>query len=422
MERLLENILPIMDVDNDLILSKQGDITIAFICELPEIFTLSNEEYEAFHQAWIKAIKILPKHCIFHKQDWFLDSKYKSDFLNSDTSFLSRGSERFFNERPFLYHSCYIFLTKKPAGRKLSSSLFSNLLRRSIVPEETLNPQLVQDFIDSSGQFSRILEDSGFVKLKRLREAELLSSVSKAGIIEKYLRLSDSNLMSDIGFKENIQIGDKHVQLFTLASPEDLPSLCGSRINYDKYSTDRTKFSIGFTSVLGQLLPCNHIYNQYIFIDDAQKTIKQLESKRLRLQSLSAYSRENAIARDAVNDFLNEAIGEQRQPIKAHFNILLWTENKERLKDLRNLVSSSLAQMDATPKQETAGAAQIWWAGVPGNEADFPMNDTFDTFIEGDCNRVARRAGKTVAEKPGANSFNPSSKPFARLTISWRSG
>ncbi len=32
---------------------------------------------------------------------------------------------------------------------------------------------------------------------------------------------------------------------------------------------------------------------------------------------------------------------------------------------------------------------------------------TFDTLIEGDCNRVARRAGKTVAEKPGANSFNP---------------
>jgi chromosomal replication initiator protein len=32
---------------------------------------------------------------------------------------------------------------------------------------------------------------------------------------------------------------------------------------------------------------------------------------------------------------------------------------------------------------------------------------SFDSLIEGDCNRVARRAGKTVAEKPGANSFNP---------------
>ena len=32
---------------------------------------------------------------------------------------------------------------------------------------------------------------------------------------------------------------------------------------------------------------------------------------------------------------------------------------------------------------------------------------TFDSYVEGDSNRVARRAGKTVAEKPGANSFNP---------------
>ncbi|TXH23215.1 MAG: chromosomal replication initiator protein DnaA [Chitinophagaceae bacterium] len=34
-------------------------------------------------------------------------------------------------------------------------------------------------------------------------------------------------------------------------------------------------------------------------------------------------------------------------------------------------------------------------------------NYTIDAYIEGDCNRVARRAGKTVAEKPGNNSFNP---------------
>jgi chromosomal replication initiator protein len=34
-------------------------------------------------------------------------------------------------------------------------------------------------------------------------------------------------------------------------------------------------------------------------------------------------------------------------------------------------------------------------------------NYTFDSFVEGECNRVARRAGKTVAEKPGSSSFNP---------------
>src|SRR6187401_807841 len=385
MERVLENISPIMDVEHDLILSKQGDITIAFVCELPEIFTLSNDDYEAFHQTWIKAIKILPKQTVFHKQDWFLDSKYEADFLNINDSFLSRSSERFFNERPYLDHGCYIFLTKKPSGRKVSSSFFSNLLRKTIVPQETLDPQLTQDFLDSAGQFKRILEDSGFVKLKRLKDEELASNARNVGVIEKYLRLSDNKIVCDIEFENGIGVGDKHVQLFTLSSSEELPSLCGSRINYDKYSTDTTKFPVGFASTLGQLLSCNHIYNQYVFIEDAQSTIKKLESKRLRLQSLSAYSRENSIGRDATNDFLNEAIGEQRLPVKAHFNIMVWTENEDELKELKNLVSSGLAQMDAVAKIESSGAPQIYWAGIPGNETDFPMNDSFDTFTEQAC-------------------------------------
>ena len=32
---------------------------------------------------------------------------------------------------------------------------------------------------------------------------------------------------------------------------------------------------------------------------------------------------------------------------------------------------------------------------------------TFDTYIEGDCNRLARSAGYAVAQKPGITSFNP---------------
>jgi len=221
--------------------------------------------------------------------------------------------------------------------------------------------------------------------LRRLKNEELLSNTQKSGIIEKYLRLSESNLLCDIEFKEGIRVGDKQVQLFTLSNAEDLPALCGSRINYDKYSTDKTKFSVGFASTLGQLLPCNHIYNQFVFIEDAQATIKRLESKRLRLQSLSAYSRENSISRDATNDFLNEAISQQRLPVKAHFNVLVWTDSKDELKDIKNLVSSGLAQMDAVARIETAGAPQIYWAGIPGNEPDFPMNDSFDTFAEQAC-------------------------------------
>lgn len=34
-------------------------------------------------------------------------------------------------------------------------------------------------------------------------------------------------------------------------------------------------------------------------------------------------------------------------------------------------------------------------------------NNTFDSYIEGDCNRLARSAGYAVAQKPGVTSFNP---------------
>lgn len=47
--------------------------------------------------------------------------------------------------------------------------------------------------------------------------------------------------------------------------------------------------------------------------------------------------------------------------------------------------------------------------GLKKMQIDPQLNPSyvFDNFIEGECNRVARRAGKTVAEKPGGSSFNP---------------
>ena len=378
--KALSEILPLYGVEHDAILSKNGDVTLVFKVELPELFTLSNEDYEAIHHSWIKAIKVLPAHCVLHKQDWFMEEKYQPKFTREDNSFLTRSSDRFFNERPFLDHQCYISLTKRPAGSKPSSSLFSNLLRRSVVPQDILKPNHYPDFLSQAGQFEKILLSSGFVGLKQLDDEELVDYITK------YVNLqTDKKELRDICFKPELTVGENHCQLYTMADAEFVPALCGSRINYDKYSTDKSKFSIGFATPIGQLLSCNHIYNQYVFIGDVQKTLQKLESKRLRLQSLSAYSRENALSKVATDLFLNEAISEQRLPVKAHFNILAWTDDPAEVKNIRNLCSAALTQMDAMPKIETAGAAQIFWAGIPGNAADFPMNDTFDTFSPQAC-------------------------------------
>lgn len=384
-DRQLAQFFPIWKIEKDCILSKGGDITLAFQIELPEIFSLSNDEYEALHQAWLKAVKILSPGTVLHKQDWFVQSNFKADFTLDADNFLRRSSDLFFNERPYLSHRCYLMITQKVKGRKPATSAVSNLLRRSIIPEDTISEKQIQQLLDMAGQFRRILNDSGFVKLKRLRADELCGTKDKAGLLDNYLFLSgkeDVPQLKDIVFKPAWKIGENYLQLYTMADPEILPAKCSARINYDKYSTDKTKFAVGFASPVGQLLPVNHLYNQYLLVEDVPKTLKRLESKQRRLQSLSAYSRENAISREATAAFLNEAIGQGRQPIKAHFNLLCWTDNPHALKDLRNATASALSAMGATPHLELQGAPQVWWAGLMGNESNLPDNECFETFAE----------------------------------------
>lgn len=382
--RDIKDLLPVWKTERDCLISKQGDITIALRVTLPEIFSLSNDDYEALHHAWLKAIKVLPVGSVLHKQDWFVDASFKGGFDDSGDNFLRRSSELFFNERPYLAHDCYVMITLKATDRKPANSAFTNLLRSNIVPPHVTDSKLLQKAMDSIGQFRRILTDSGMIQLEQLKQSELTGERAKPGILERYLFLLNQTeqptILKDIVLKPEWKIGENFCQMYTLADTAHMPAGCSPRVNYDRYSTDKTKFSVGFATPVGLLLPVNHIYNQFIVIADGQKTIKRLESKRTRLQSLSMYSRENAIGMQATVDFLNEAISQGRQPVKAHFNLLCWTDKYDRLKDLRNQTASALSRMQAVPHMEVNGAPQLWWAGLPGNEADLPENETFDTF------------------------------------------
>lgn len=380
----LGELLPIWKVEKDCVLSKKGDVTVAFRLTLPEIFTLSGEDYDALHHIWLKAVKVLPTGTVLHKQDWFVKARYKPDF-STDSNLLMRGSDLHFNERPYLSHECHLMLTLRAKERKTSSSATSSLLRKGIMPPQAIDTKQMQRLLDTVGQFRSILSDSGFITLQQLGKEDLVGTREKPGIIEKYLFLSDVEegaQLKDIGFKPDLRMGKSQVEFYTMSDVENLPGACAPTMHYDKYSTDKTRFSVGFATPVSQLLPVNHVYNQYMVIEDTPKTLKRLEAKRRRLQSLSAYSRENAISMEATREFLNEAISEARTPIRAHFNLMCWTENPEELKDLRNQAASALAKMDIVPHLETTGAPQLWWAGIPGNAAELPENECFETFAE----------------------------------------
>ena len=380
----LESKLPLLSVEHGCIISKDADITVAFEVSLTELFTVTSAEYESMHAAWCKAIKVLPHYSVVHKQDWFVSENYKSELQKDNLSFLDRSFERHFNERPFLAHKSYLFLTKTTKERARQQSNFSTLCRGRILPKE-LNHEMVVKFMESVEQFERIINDTGYIKLRRLSDDELVGTDNASGLIEKYMSLSmaDVTCLEDIDLSpKEMRIGDKVLCLHTLSDTSDLPAKVNTDNRYERLSTDRSDCRLSFASPVGLLLPCNHIYNQYILIDDHDENLAKFEKTARNMNSLSKYSRSNAINKEWIDLYLNEAHSHGLTSVRAHFNVMAWSDDTEQLRRIKNDVGGQLATMGCMPRHNTIDCPTLFWAAIPGNEGDFPAEESFYTFIE----------------------------------------
>lgn len=377
------NLFPLMAIENGTILSKDADISFCWQVKLPELFTTTQEEYELIHSTWNKAIAVLPKFTVIHKQDWFFAERYQTKFRENST-FLSLASDRHFYERPYLAHECYLYVTKTTQKKINQDSLFSSLCRKTIIPKE-LNTETLSAFEEAVSQFESIVNDSGYLTLRRLTDDDLLGTDKQKGLIERYLTLGNSSVnVEDICLKPNeVRVGNDFLSLHTLSDTEDLPLRVSTDRRYDRLSTDRSTMNVSFAAPLGLLLDCNHIYNQYILIEDSDANLQQFEKKARNLHSLSRYSRANQINKEWIEQYLNTAHTKGLISVRAHFNIIAWSSNKEELHQrIKNDVGSALASMECKPHHNTIDVATLFWAGIPGNSAEVPSEETFYTFPE----------------------------------------
>ena len=381
----LESRFPLLAVEHGCIISKDADITAAFEVELPEVYTVTAEEYESIHATWCKAIKVLPDHSVLHKQDWYMKELYRPDWEKEGTGFLARSNGMHFNERPYLSHRSYLFLTKTTKERMRRQSNWSTLCRGHIIPKEIQDRETAVKFMEAVEQFARILNDSGHVRLRRLRDDEITGTEKETGIIGRYLALTteDTACLEDIAMSaEEMRIGDKRLCLHTLSDTEDLPAAVATDSRYERLSTDRSDCRLSFAAPLGLLLPCNHIYNQYVFVGNSDEELRRFEKSARNMQSLSRYSRQNAINCEWIEEYLNEAHSQGLKSVRAHFNVMAWSDDTEELKRIRNDVGSQLASMGCVPRHNTTDCPTLFWAGIPGNAADFPAEESFHTFVE----------------------------------------
>ena len=268
-----------------------------------------------------------------------------------ERSFLARSYERHFNERPYLRHTCYLFVTKTTPERMRQTSASSVLCRGFIVPREMRDTDAVTRFLEAAEQMERILNDSGLVHVERLTEAEIVGTADDAGLLARYFALSDEQrpvVNEDIRLDPDVmRIGDKYLSMHTLSDLDMLPQSVATDFRYERLSTDRSDCRLSFAAPVGLLLSCNHVYNQV----PPPPAPRGAPSQGLR-------------------------------SVRCHCNVMAWAENEAELKRIRNDVGSQLALMGCTPHHNTVDVPVLFWAAIPGNEADFPAEESFYTFLD----------------------------------------
>ncbi|HXB32352.1 MAG TPA: TraG family conjugative transposon ATPase, partial [Puia sp.] len=345
----------------------------------------SPETYDGLNQTLVKAISLLPAGSTFLQQDRFWRRRWEPAADSQERSFLAGCSDAHFTGRAYYEHKTYFFITWSPATKPISWGS-SALLRRHFVPSTLLDEKIRSSFLEQVAQFEYTVRSSKLCEIRRLSAAELKSDRNTPGVIQQYCTLNPPNrfpVLGDVAFeKDKLWVLDRSCVIYTLADAEQLPEQCSPWTRFHPYSTASTTLPIGAAAWLGPMLEAEHVVNCFIAVPDRAKLLSDLERKLKRLNSVSGYARENLRARDDVERFLETAAAGQLRPVRTHIHIVAWPESPEKLPELKQRVCEAIGRMAATPRLETVGAPQLWYAGIPGNADQLPLQDSLIGFLE----------------------------------------
>ncbi len=334
---------PILDIQDHIVFANNGNVILCYKGDLPEIYSLSEKDFEDIHGSWFQAFKSLPVSTVIHKQDIYQKADYTSEVLPNDT-FLEKATHRYFKGRSYLQHSCYLFFIL-PFNKALNASKFTNPFRKV---EKGIHKQLdhnVLEFITSVNDSISFINNSRKVKLTPLNSEEILS------LTNAYFNGFNDGFDTDIQLKKsNIEIGENHFDVLAINSELCFGDVVQSSKTNDKFTSDDFVFHQGFIDGLGLNLNENHIVNQIIYLDDKHKWRKLLEKKIEELNKSSNFGTQNKVVLkkiEAIVAKINE--DDSSRIVRGHLNIVFWSCEPQRLTTIASKIKTEFKELDIVP-------------------------------------------------------------------------
>ena len=334
---------PIADIQDNIVFANNGNVVLCFKGNLPEIYSLSEKDFEDIHGAWFQALKSLPVGTVVHKQDIYLKKSYSSEHLPNE-SFLEKATHNHFKGRNYIEHQCYLFfiLTKNKA---FNNPKYVNPFRKvskGIVQQMDYNIKVFVNAVSDSVSFINNSRKMRFVSLQA-KEIQQLTTNYFNGFSEGF----DTDILLE---KKNVTIGDNHFDALAVNSELCFGESVQSSKTNEKFTSDDFVFHQGFIDGLGLTLNENHIVNQILNLDDKQKWRKLLDKKIEELNKSSNFGSQNKVVLGKIQHILDQINADDNaRIIRGHLNIVYWSKDAKELDKITSKIKTEFKELDIIP-------------------------------------------------------------------------
>ncbi|WP_034887633.1 TraG family conjugative transposon ATPase [Gillisia sp. Hel_I_29] len=334
---------PIADIQDNIIFANNGNVVLCYKGDLPEIYSLSENDLEDIHGAWFQALKSLPVGTVVHKQDIYLKKIYSSEKLPNNT-FLEKATHEHFKGREYIEHKCYLFfiLTKNKA---LNNSKYVNPFRK-------ISKGIVQKLDDNIKSFANSIHDSvSFINNSRKLSLTPLNEKEIVGLTDTYFNGFNEGCDTDILLdNKSVNIGENHFDALAINSELCFGESVQSSKTNERFTSDDFVFHQGFIDGLGLTLKENHIVNQILYLDDKHKWRKLLDKKIEELSKSSNFGSQNKVVLGKIQHILDQINADDNSRIiRGHLNVFYWAKETKELDKITSKIKTEFKELDIIP-------------------------------------------------------------------------
>jgi conjugal transfer ATP-binding protein TraC len=334
---------PIVDIEQNRVLANNGNIAYAYRVELPEIYSLSEADFEELHGHWFQALKSLPIGTLVHKQDIYRKTSYDASRLPKG-SFLAKATRDHFEGREHLSHESLIFFIW-PKNRAINSSALINpFAKASKKLPQTLGKQ-AEEFGKAVRDTVGYLNNSPKLKLLPFNQAAMIQYT------DAYFNGFNEGFDTDMVLeKDRVQVGEHRFGAMAVNNEACFGDTVQTSRPNEQYTADGFLFHQGFIDGFGLTFPGNHIVNQIIHLDDRHKWRRLLEKRLEELSKSSNFGSRNKLLYDRVSDTLNKLNEDDSSLIiRGQLNVLCWAKSEKDLDRCLSELTARFKELDIQP-------------------------------------------------------------------------